>query len=197
MKMKTSRLAEILAAFAVAILAAVLAGCGTLSPGGGADDPCKHAMYDGKTGMVPFIDAARGFRLCVPGQLTRTGPAGFPDGRVVFAGFAVPPGTNLEAKTLIIVSGSYDELQGATPAGRLAAGGETFQRVEVDEGSAGHSTLHVIYTWKNSGKTVHFDFTHLAVNPLVYDPAQRPATYDRAAQIKLTEEIMRTFARVH
>ena len=43
-------------------------------------------------------------------------------------------------------------LQGATPVGSLTADGVVFKRVKANEGSAGHSALHVIYTWTKAGK---------------------------------------------
>jgi hypothetical protein len=177
---KLSRLA--LAASVVALSM----GCVTNAP---KAQPCpaKYSFH--------YEDAARGFSLCLPAKVKKADSSGFTDGRVVFGGFAVPAGTNLEAKTLIIVNGNYDELQGATPSGSVTVDGVVFQRVQADEGSAGHSTLHVIYTWKKGAKVVHFDFTHLAVNVLNFDPPNRPKEYDRAAQIKLTEEIMSTFKR--
>lgn len=171
-------------------LIAIFAGCGTLPSG----NSCAHAMYDGKTGMEPYADAAHKFHLCVPGGLTRQGPTGTANGRVVFSGFAVPTGTNLESKTLVIAPGSYVDMQGAAAFGEFTAGGVTFKRARLDDGSAGHSTLHIVYTWKTDGQPVHFDFTHRSVNPGVFDPGKRPAQYDRAAQ--LTEEIMGTFARL-
>ena len=190
------RLKSLVPTVAVAIFAAALGGCTCPSSGGGADDPCKHAMYGGTTAMEPYTDAALKFRLCLPKGLTKQAPAGRAAGSVEFTGFAVPAGTNLESKTLVIVAGSYDEMQGAKAFGQFTAGGVTFRRVKADEGSAGHSTLHIIYTWKMDGKPVHFDFTHRAVNPGVFDPGKRPAVYDQAAQVKLTEEIMGTFTRL-
>ena len=83
------------------------------------------------------------------------------------------------------------------PAGSLTADGVVFKRVKANEGSAGHSTLHVIYTWKKNGKVMHFDFTHYAVNVGNFDPPNRPAEYDQAAQIKMSEEIMSTFKRLN
>jgi hypothetical protein len=112
----------------------------------------------------------------------------------LFTGFAVPAKTNLESKDLIIVPGDYDMLEGAESFGRFTAGNVTFERAKFDEGSAGHLTLHVIYTWKS--KKLHFDFEHRSVNIYNFDPGQRPAEYSRDAQIKLTEQIMSTFRAV-
>ena len=40
---------------------------------------------------------------------------------------------------------------------------------------------------------MHFDFTYRSVNVGNFDPANRPKEYDRAAQIKWSEDIMSTF----
>jgi hypothetical protein len=170
----------------VALVALMLiwnSGCATSSP---KPSPCssKYSFH--------YADAAHHFSLCLPAGLTKTAT----NTSVTFTGFAVPAGTNLEAKTLVIVSGSYDFLQGATAAGSITADGVVLHRVQLDDGSAGHSTLHVIYTWKQGAKAVHFDFTHRAVNVGNFDPPNRPLEYDRAAQIKITEEIMSTFKRL-
>jgi hypothetical protein len=173
------------------LMTAFLGGCSSF-PGDGCDC-CKQARYDGKA-MQLYTDTAHGFRLCIPSHLTRNGPAGFSDGRVVFTGFTVPPGTTLKSKSLIIVPGNDADVQGAVPFGHFTAGGVTFQRTKLDDGSAGHTTLHIAYLWTSAGgQRVYFDFTHYLVNPLVFDPGSRPANYNQAEQIKLTEEIMRTF----
>ena len=137
-----------------------------------------------------YTDTARGISLCLPPGLKKSTA----DGLTTFTGFSVPAGTNLQAKTLIIATGEYDGLTGATPSGSLKVGGIVLQRAQLEDGSAGHVTLHVIYTWQTKGQPVHFDFTHRAVNVMNYDPPNRPKEYDRAAQIKMTEEIMRTLA---
>jgi hypothetical protein len=115
--------------------------------------------------------------------------------RADHAGFAVPAKTNLETKRLLIVPREYDLLKNATPFGHFAANGETFDRAKFEEGSAGHLTLHIIYTWKRGNDPVHFDFQHHSVNVNNFDPASRPDEYDRAAQIKISKKIMRTFRR--
>lgn len=190
--MKPSLLSKLSALLALSVFIADFSGCTCVSSGGGATDPCAQTRYGGKE-MEPYTDVARQFAICVPKGLTKKGPAGFTDGRVVFSGFTVPPGTNLESKTLVIVAGAYPDVQGATPSGHFAAGGVTFARAKLYDGSAGHMDLHVVYTGKVHGQTVHFDFTHHAVNPGVFDPGNRPAVYDEAAQIKLAEVVMGTF----
>jgi len=75
--------------------------------------------------------------------------------------------------------------------GRFTAGNVTFERAKFEEGSAGHLTLHIIYTWKS--KNLHFDFEHRSANVNNFDPPNRPIEYDRNAQIKITEQIMSTF----
>ena len=187
--MKKSLRAALLASFV--LMTAFLEACSSFP--GGTGDCCHQALYDGK-GMQPYPDTAHGFRICIPRHLTRSGPAGFSDGRVVFSGFVVPPGTTLQSKSLLIVPGSDADVQGAVPFGHFTAGGVTFQRTKLNDGSAGHTTLHITYLWTAAGgQQVYFDFTHYAVNPLVFDPGNRPANYNQSEQIKLTEEIMRTF----
>lgn len=161
----------------LAALSIVAAGCATTKP---TACPTKYPSH--------YADTARGFTLCLPNGLKKTEA----NSMTTFTGFTVPAGTNLQSKSLIVVSGNYDMLAGARPSGSVTADGVTLKRVLLDDGSAGHSTLHVIYTWqKPNSRPVHFDCTHRAVNPAIVDP--RPAAYDQAAQIKLSEEIMSTF----
>jgi hypothetical protein len=68
-----------------------------------------------------------------------------------------------------------------------------FTRAKFQEGSAGHLDLHIVYTWKHGKNPVHFDFEYRSVNIANLDPASRSVEYDPAAQIKLTEQMMRTF----
>jgi hypothetical protein len=150
--------------------------------------PAKYSFH--------YVDSAHGYSLCLPAQAKKGDASGYPTGSVLFNGLPVPAGTNLESKQLIIVSGMDDNMQGSTAFGHLTVDGVTFQRVKASDGSAGHSTLHVIYTWTHNGKTLHFDFAHRAVNVLVFDPPNRPAEYDQAAQVKISEEIMHTFRRL-
>ena len=140
-----------------------------------------------------YVDKAHQFSLCLPPNLKMP----VPDGPTTFTGFPVPKGTNLVAMSLVIATGKYDGLTGARPAGSLAVGDVVFQRSQVEGGSIGHSTLHVIYTWRTQGRVLYFDFVHAAVNLPIYDPADRPREYDRAAQIKISEEIMRTFRKMY
>ncbi len=193
--MKTTFLTKWSAALAFVVFSTVFVGCTDVSSGGGKSDPCGHVKYGGKE-MERYADSAHMLAICIPKGLTKKGPAGFPDGRVVFSGFAVPAGTNLTSKTFVIVDGAYPDVQGDTPAGQLTAGGVTFKRTKFYDGHAGHIDLHVMYTATVGGKTLHLDFVHFSVNPGVFDPGNRPAVYDEAAQIKLTEVIMGTFRKL-
>lgn len=139
-----------------------------------------------------YVDRAHGFRICLPTRLKKGVPEQSPAGAVVFTGFAVPAKTNLESKQLFIIPGEYDMLKSAKPFGQFTANGVTFKRAKFEEGSAGHLDLHVIYT--PAGKNLHFDFNHHSVDVLNFDPSNRPAEYNRAAQIKFTEQIMSTFS---
>ena len=151
---------------------------------------CAHRSLCPPKYAVHYTDEKRDFILCLPAGVKESDATA---GQVVFTGFAVPAGTNLEQKTLIIAPGKYDMLQGAKAAGGITANGIYLKRALLDDGSAGHSTLHVIYTWTNEKKSVHFDFTYRSVNVGNFDPANRPKEYDRAAQIKWSEDIMSTF----
>jgi len=143
-----------------------------------------------------YVDQAHGFRICLPAGLTQETAQNYVAGSVQFTGFALPPKTNLRSKPLLIIPGQYDVLKSATPFGAFSANGITFERARFEEGSAGHLTLHVIYTWKRAANAVHFDFEHRSVNIYNFDPPQRPAEYDRATQIKITEQIMSTFRKL-
>jgi hypothetical protein len=143
-----------------------------------------------------YVDQAHGFRVCLPTGLTQETAQNYVAGSVQFTGFALPPKTNLRSKQLLIVSGQYDLLKSAAPFGHCSANGITFERAKFDEGSAGHLTLHIIYSWKHGKSAIHFDFEHRSVNIYNFDPPQRPAEYDRAAQIKITEQIMSTFQKL-
>jgi hypothetical protein len=137
-----------------------------------------------------YFDRVHGFQICLPAGIKR-GVADDPKGATLFTGFTVPTKTNLEKKELIVVSGDYDFLKSAEPFGQFTANGVTFKRAKVEDGSAGHLDLHIIYT--PAGKNIHFDFDLRSVDIYVFDPGQRPTEYDRAAQIKITEQIMSTF----
>jgi hypothetical protein len=138
-------------------------------------------------------DPAYGFRICLPAGV-KSAVGDDPKDSTQFTGFAVPAKTNLEDKRLIIVRGDYDLLKSAEDFGHLTAGNVTFERTKFEEGSLGHLTLHIIYTWKS--KKFHFDFEHRSVNIYNFDPPQRPAEYNRADQIKITEQIMSTFRKL-
>ena len=140
-----------------------------------------------------YVDQAHGFRICLLAAATKHAATDYPAGSIRFRGFAVPGKTNLESKQLIIVSGDYDLLRNATPFGKFSTNGVMFSRAKFEEGSAGHSDLHIVYTWKHGKNAVHFDFKYRSVNIGNFDPANRPVEYNRADQIKLTEQMMRTF----
>jgi len=169
-------------------LAAALSACA-------AQAANQSSMSAGCPPSLPFayVDRAHGFRICLPAGLRRETPEDYPERSVQFTGFALPRKTNLESKWLLIVSGDYDLLKDATPFGHFKANNIEFERAKFDEGSAGHLTLHIIYSWKQGKNAIHFDFQQRSVNPYNFDPPQRPAEYDRAAQIKITEQIMSTF----
>ena len=139
-----------------------------------------------------YVNRAHGFSLCLPAGVTKQSATGYPAGSILFTGFAVPPKTNLQSKQLVIVPGEYDMLKTATPFGHFSARNTTFERAKAADGSAGHSTMHIIYTWKHGKNALHFDFEDRSVNIYNFDLARRPAEYDRAAQIKATEQIMST-----
>jgi hypothetical protein len=169
------------------LVVAALTACAASS----TDHPSATA---GCPASLPFtyVDRARGFRICLPTGLQKGVPEQSSPGSVLFTGFAVPAKTNLESKQLFIISGEYDLFRSAKPFGQFTANGVTFKRAAFDEGSAGHLDLHVIYT--PTGKNLHFDFDLHSVNVYNFDPPNRPAEYNRAAQIKFTEEIMSTFS---
>jgi len=141
-----------------------------------------------------YVDRVHRFRICLPAGVTKEAATGYPAGSVLFTSFALPPKTNLRSKQLVIVAGEYDLLKSATPFGHFSANGMTFDRAKLEEGSAGNVTLHVIYTWNRGNNALHFDFEHRSVNRANFDPSNRPAEYNRDAQIKPTEQIMITFA---
>ena len=155
----------------------------------------QSSMFASCPASLPFayVDRAHGFHICLPAGLTKQAAEGYPSGAFVFTGFAVPANTNLKSKRLIIIPDEYDLVKNAAPFGHFVANGLTFERTKFEEGSAGHLTLHVIYTWKHGNSAIHFDFEHRSVNVMNFDSSARPAEYDRAAQIKITEQIMSTF----
>ncbi len=143
-----------------------------------------------------YVDHANGFSLCLPAGVTKGNAGGYPSGSVVLTGFPVPPGTNLEQKRLAIVLGTDPDMQDATPDGHFTADGVTFRRDNAGEGSAGHLTQYIVYTWKHGGKKIHFDFSLYSVNVEVYPPSSRPAQFDLAAQKQSIEDVMKTFHRL-
>jgi len=141
---------------------------------------------------LTYVDPAHGFSLCLPAAVTKEVATGYPDA-VLFSGFALQPNTNLRSKQLTIVPGEYDMLKSATPFGQFAVNSMTFERAKLEEGSAGHLTIHNIYTWKHNKTVVHFDFEDRSVNILNFDPGQRPTEYSRSEEVKISEQIMSMF----
>jgi hypothetical protein len=144
-----------------------------------------------------YVDHTNGFSLCLPGSVTKGNAGGYPSGSVLFTGFPVPQGTNLEEKRLAIVPGTDPDMQDATAGGHFTADGVTFTRSQAGDGSAGHLTQYIIYTWNHGGTPLHFGFSLYSVNVNVYPPSSRPAQFDFAAQLHSTEEVMSTFRRTH
>jgi hypothetical protein len=145
---------------------------------------------------IHHVSLAQGFSICLPANLQAGSTSGLPAGSLVFTGFPVPAGTNLTRKQLNIQPGSDDNLQNATPFGQLTAGGVTFQRMKEGDAGAGHREEHIIYAWTHAGKKLYFDFGLYSVNPAIVGPPH-PAEFNEPAQVKSTEEIMRTFRRMH
>jgi hypothetical protein len=141
-----------------------------------------------------YLDRSHGFQICLPAEIKRgvTDDSIYPKGATLLTGFALPAKTNLDRKDLIIVFGDYDVLKSAEPFGQFTANGVTFKRAKFEDGHAGGLDLHVIYT--PMGKNLHFDFDFSSVDVDNFDPPNRPAEYDHAAQIKFTEQIMSTFS---
>ena len=140
-----------------------------------------------------YVDRVHRFSVCLPAGVIKEETTGYPAGSVLFSGFALQPKTNLRSKQLLIVSGEYDLLNSAAPFGHFAANGLSFERAQFEEGSAGHLTAHLIYTWKDGNTEVHFDFEDRSVNIYNFDPGQRPTEYNRQDEIKVSEQIMSTF----
>ena len=143
-----------------------------------------------------YADATQGYSICLPANAHKTSAAGLPAGSVLFTGFSVPAGTNLTRKDLSVQPGMDDNLQGATPFGHLTAGGVTFQRMKEGDAGAGHRVEHIIYLWTHAGKKLYFDFGLYSVNPQIVGPPM-PAEFNEPAQVKITEEIMKTFRPLH
>jgi len=178
----------------VALIMMLASGCSALP----WQKPHHHAAQCPPQFSFHYVNAVRGFSLCLPAGVQQSNASGYPAGTVIFTGFAVPAGTNLESKKLLIVPGAYsDIISSATAFGHFTADGVTFKRTKFGDGSAGHMDIHIIYTWTNGSKKLNFDFDLHSVNPGVYDPSNRPAEYNLNAQVKNTEEIMSTFKRLH
>ena len=142
-----------------------------------------------------ILNHAQHYSLCLPANVHAGSTSGLPAGSAVYTGFSVPAGTNLERKQLNIQPGSDDNLQGATAFGQFTAGGVTFQRMKESDAGAGHREEHIIYIWTHGGAKTYFDFGLHSVNPQIVGPPH-PAEYNEPAQVKSTEEIMKTFRRV-
>lgn len=181
----------------ITLASAMLLMAGCVSPKPKPTPPHPHP-----TSQCPakypqhFADATQGYSICLPANVSKGSASGFPAGTVVFNGFTVPAGTNLTRKQLVIQPGVDDNLQGATPFGQFTVDGVTFQRAMESDAGAGHRALHIIYTRTHAGKKLNFDFGHYSVNPQIVGPPH-PAEFNQAAQIKITEEIMKTFRRLH
>ena len=142
-----------------------------------------------------YVDRVHRFSVCLPAGVIKEETTGYPAGSVLFSGFPLQPKTNLRSKQLLIVSGEYDLLNSAAPFGHFAGNGLSFERAQFEEGSAGHLTAHLIYTWKDGNTEVHFDFEDRSVNIYNFDPGQRPTEYNRQHEIKISEQIMSTFGK--
>jgi hypothetical protein len=163
----------------------LVASCAAPTPTGPC--PAKYPVHQ--------VSVSQHYSLCLPANLQAGSNSGLPAGSQVFTGFAVPAGTNLTRKQLNIQPGSDDNLQGATPFDHLTVGGVTFQRRKEDDAGAGHRVEHIIYVWTHAGKKLYFDFGLFSVNPGIVGPPH-PQVYNEPAQVKSTEEIMRTFRPV-
>lgn len=105
--------------------------------------------------------------------------------RVLFTGFAVPPGTNLEAKELTVYLDRYPGDLGSTSLGSFEFHKVKYICTQKYERSPDHITMHVIY----SGGGPTFDFTYRTS----VRHGRHSAKYDEAAQIRRTKIIMRTY----
>jgi hypothetical protein len=144
-----------------------------------------------------YVDSTHGFSLCLPAKVTKGDASSYPSGSVLFNGFAVPKGTNLVTKRLIIVPGTDPDMQAGTADGSFVSDGVTFARMQAGDGSAGHLTQFIIYTWTHGGQTFHFDFSLYSANVNDFPASSRPLEFDLPAQVKFTEEVMKTFRRLH
>lgn len=182
-------------AIAIASAVILMAGC---TPPKKAPAPTPISKHPTPTSQCPpkypqhYANAALHYSICLPKNVTKGSVAGLPAGSVEFEGFSVPAGTNLTSKRLIIHPGSEALLQSATPFGQFTtAGGVTLQRVKATDAGAGHQFLNIIYVWKHAGHQLNFVFEHRSVNAGIVGPPE-PAVYNEAAQVHITEEIMKT-----
>jgi len=183
----------------------LIAGC---APTKKTPSPLPSPPRPSSTSQCPpkypqhFVDATQGYSICLPANVHQTSTDQlhashstdqFPADHVEFTGFSVPAGTNLTRKNLT-VRPDEDEynLQNSTPFGQLTVGGVTFQRMTGGEASLGHFDEHIVYLWTHAGKNLYFDFGLHSVQPGIIGPPM-PARFNEPAQVKITEEIMKTF----
>lgn len=126
----------------------VLAAAVSASTAQSSDQPSGSGACPASLSSA-YIDQAQGFHICLPAGVNKETAESYPAGSILFTGFALPAKTNLRSKQLVIVPAEYDALKGARPFGSFNVNGVTFRRVKFDEGSAGHSTLHIVYTWSS------------------------------------------------
>ncbi len=173
---------------------AFLSGCASESEsdsqalvGTSYGDACTRIKYEGES-MKPYRFSRLRVAVCVPGRVTATRLKRTGSGkgeRVLFAGFAVPPGTNLESKELTVYQSRYPGDLGSISLGTYVAHKVKYLCTKKYERSAGYVTMHVIY----SGEGPTFDFAHRAS----VAHGRYRAKYDEAAQIRLTRIIMHTY----
>ncbi len=177
----------------IAVLSAVfLSGCASDSlVGTSFADACARTTYDGEM-MKPYGFTRWGVAVCVPLRVSATklkGTSQIEGERVQFTGFAVPPGTNLESKELIVYLDRYPADLGSVSLGSFVFHNVKYTCTKKYERDADHVTMHVIY----SGQGPTFDFVHRAVDLHTHHRGHRLAKYDEDAQIRLTRIIMRTY----
>jgi len=178
--MKTFSPADLFRHAGIAVAMILVSGCAMHE-----QCPAKYSQH--------YVDTTHHFSLCLPSSATEGDAGGYPSGSVLFNGFPVPAGTNLESKRLIIVPGTDPDMQDITADGHLTVDGVNFKRATGGEGSAGHVTQYIFYTWKHNGQKLHFEFSLYSANVLVYPPSTRPAQFNYPAQVQSIQEIMENF----
>lgn len=182
--MKMSSPLDLFRRAGIAAAMILVSGCCAIHP----QCPANYSQH--------YVDTAHHFSLCIPSSATQGNAGGYPSGSILFQGLPVPAGTNLESKRLIIVPGKDPDMQDITPNGHLTVDGVTFHRATGGEGSAGHLTQYIFYTWKQNGHKLHFEFSLYSSNVQLYPPSSRPAQFNYPAQVQDIENIMRTFRRL-